>query len=75
MNAVEYLASKGVFMEQDKRRYKIIKRNGYEVYVLKSQRIRDNIMRLRVKKAVAVGASIRRCWVNLSRALSGVRVE
>lgn len=72
MNAAEYLQSKSVFMQPDKRRYKIIKRNGHEVYVLKSKRISRRLMHLRFKKAAATGTAVRQAWINLSRAMSGI---
>lgn len=73
MNAIEYLESKDVFMQPDKRRYKIIKRNGHEVYVLKSARIREQIMSLRFKKAVVITATVRQIFTDLIESMSGVK--
>ena len=51
MNAQQYLQSKGIFMPEEKRRYKVIVRNGVSVFVLKSARLERNMRRLRIYKA------------------------
>lgn len=51
MNAQQYLQSKGIFMPEEKRRYKVIVRNGVSVFVLKSARLERNLSRLRIHNA------------------------
>lgn len=51
MNAQQYLQSKGIFMPEEKRRYKVIVRNGVSVFVLKSARLEHNLRRLRIHNA------------------------
>jgi len=51
MNAQQYLQSKGIFMPEEKRRYKVIVRNGVSVFVLKSARLERNMRRLRIHNA------------------------
>lgn len=48
MNAQQYLQSKGIFMPEEKRRYKVVVRNGVSVFVLKSARLERNLRRLRI---------------------------
>lgn len=68
MNAQQYLQSKGIFMPEEKRRYKVIVRNGVSVFVLRSARLERNMHRLRIHNA---HAAIFKSAEEASKALRG----